>query len=214
MALSRSQKNAVFKAIAEAGPDPGDYYWDENNRISALHHNGSEFSCRFEAGANWYQVTYFPMSTKLTGHAERLSNFDAALQVVARWVETVQKETSEPDLWESMEQGEGLLGEGSSSDSPFVAEELAKLTDAVEEVKTFILEELKVSGEHAELVAARLKYLLEEARKQGKRDWAFIALGVLFNLATTVVAADQASELMKVATSILGKVYGSPPLLG
>jgi hypothetical protein len=216
--LLRSQRNAVLRAIQEAGLNPAEFGWDtiygDGTMISAsvplLTHRPTQsfYAFDYDAGRENHHAVYVPGAGRAQ---ERIVAGDWTLQLahVARWLENLKREYEAPDLWGELgRQREVVAGEPAEDErenTPFTPEEQAEITAQLRELKEYLRANHQLTGQQMRAIESRLDYLADAARRLGRFDWRQTLVGTLLGL---VVQAVVPSEPIQDALALIGRGLG------
>jgi hypothetical protein len=209
MTLMRPQKNQVFEAIREAGFDPGDFFWDEDD--VELAHTPSDYYFKFGFAAGTSAVEFTPGENRPIQGAFAPS-WQQQLALVPRWLELLRMEWETPDLWAELERERevlGLAGGPGVENTPFTSEELALISDQIRELKQYVQAQALDEGQLREL-EARLDYVEAAAQRgTGRIDWWNQFVGAILNLVLQgIVQAHLVQAILVLAGHALGGLFG------
>jgi hypothetical protein len=206
-----SQRNSVWEWLTVEDFDPSEFEWveerdQEKNLCSKLVHRPTDSWCAFTI--NFYGLRITIMSPGLQHRVEQFEAGDqwlSQLETVRSWMVALRREM-QPDRW-SVYAGQNdlhALAESADrgSDSRFTRQEQRDIANQLEQIKTMLA---RLPGRSAAQLAdanAKLDYLTEQARHQGKRQWFFTAIGVL---ATVAMGMNMAVEEARALFQLMGQ---------
>ena len=220
--LIGSQRNDVLAAITQHGLEPSSFRWadvesgDDFNGfrlVSRVTHTPTGYYAQFDY-LDSHGLPYFEFSPGRGVRAERytpdspLFTWHQHILEVGAWVARLKVEIDAPDLWAWIDQPQLLSAPDAERDT-FTAEQVVQLKAQVEEARQLLLAEHADSDAQRETINDRLDYLVAATETQGRRDWYFLALGVIVQLAVQLAMTP---SLTSRVWQIL--VHGLPPLLG
>ena len=132
---------------------------------------------------------YAPERYDLVGEMTVYSWLDAK-KVFIKWLEYLKSEVLEPDLWENLSKYQVSVETEISEDVSnelFTEYQIDKITESLNQVKAFLHKNKLVSKEHNRFVEDNLSYLAEAAKRQGRKDWLYLCIGVITNIAINLV---------------------------
>jgi hypothetical protein len=214
--LDKIERNAIFKAIAEAGLDPHDFELDldpEGDVDAEIIHPGSEsfFTLKYAAGG-W-------SGDKRVG--DRLPwPYDAyawtALEErLGYWLGEVKSYIETPDLWDELRREREMLQAAPAEaveNSPFTPEEQAEIVKRLREIEEYAKGTYALSDSDRQALEARFDYLEEAVGRLCRLDWRNIALGTLFTLAAEAILPPEAvRHLLLMLFQQIVHLFGGPP---
>jgi hypothetical protein len=195
--LLQSQKNDVLDAILNAGLDPAEFTWSDErepmqNLCSRITHKPSGFSAGFTVD----QMAYTTMLVGQFSPGEhfRFERYDASdwqmlLVHTINWALRLANELRQPDRWSIYTDAQALMdaaGGTTGRDGSFSRSERAEIEKQIKAVKAQVA---ALPGRTEQQIAdanAKLDYLVEASKKQGRQDWYFTAVGVIATIATSL----------------------------
>lgn len=207
--LLKTQRNTILAWVRDAGLDPNEFRWDEEEAlgnsfgysalVSILTHlpTKSYYSFRPE----W--ALYSPGPTSRT-HVSKVLGWNDHLRLVDEWLYLVKREHEAPDLWELLRQEKKLLHLASSPHLPndsFTELEKQSIRDQLAEIKQQLISDHHLQLQQAEIIAQGFSYLADSLDRFGTKDWLNFAMGTLVNIAlgaafSPTVAQDMIHRVM------------------
>jgi hypothetical protein len=204
MNLLTSQRNDIFREIEDAGLDPGRFEWQllgvQNfGPTDTLRCSATPWLYEFridEAGRHF--ARFSPGSAAQVEH-QSPGSWQGQLRHFSAWLRYVSRELEAPDLWADFDRYR-LPTPGVDFDDlpnePFTVPQVETIERTLGRNRDSFLAEVGESKVHRRIVEERLAYLSAAARRQGKRDWAHTAIGVLVTLSVSVALdPDRAVEI-------------------
>ena len=205
--LMRSQKNEVLELIKATTLDPYNFNWstehstlsDESEMpliVSKLSYNNSPFYFIFDLHKKKHYSFFSPGHDKL--HDQQYpGNWDNQLYYVQKWLTYLEREVSQPDLWEELEKYRMSYDGKISSDSgnaPFTIPQFNQLVEGIENIRGYLLGEFKDSLKAEEMINQKLDYLVGASKRQGREDWFHTCIGVFVGIATALAMSPEQSK--------------------
>lgn len=213
--LLRSQKNLILQAIVEAGFNPSNFHWSEQESsrykviISVLNYTSSGYFFSFDYN---FVSTFSPDETMLV-NTQNLGSWDLQWQVLQSWLVCLKRETEAPDLWSTIAQESELLDatDSGNDNSSFNKEEKKYIISAIDEIRKYLLEVHKMD---AEIVEPRLKYLEESSERLGRKDWKNVLLSVIIGIILNATVTPESSrDILRFAGTVLHQILQHLTLL-
>ena len=133
------------------------------------------------------------------------------LEKVKGWAREVKHDVDTPDLWDEVRRRQGVLTSTiyeSSDNSPFTAAELAEIADQVQQIKEFVKTQ-PISEARMLSAEAKLDYVVEAARRLGRKDWAIIFGGAIVStIVADLLPREVIGDLLTMASQVLGHILG------
>lgn len=165
------------------------------------------FTIGYFSGLNLRQYTaeFFP-SDRPSPHTSHHDKYESLLAELLKWGKKVAQELSEPDPW-------ALLGEEQlprpelidqiDEDQKFNERELQAIHKSLQDIRSFLQQEQHPSAEHSRVIEERLNFLEKEAKTQGKKQWMYVAIGVVVTIADGLaMSPDQAHKLFALLSDL------------
>ena len=137
---------------------------------------------------------------------------------VRLWVRALIKELNTPDPWKALP---GYADVADLRIAPNVANtqftffETEKIAKAINEVRRILLQHVRGSQSHEQLVHAELASLVESSKNMGRKDWFSLAIGSIVQIALAIAlppeVTRQVFEVMREA--LRGIVHLLPPII-
>jgi hypothetical protein len=216
--LMRSQKNEILELLKTTTLDPFNFSWtsvdsrlsvesEMSLTVSKLNYNNSSYYFVFDIHKNQHYSFYSPGEDKL--HDRKYpGGWDQQLYYVQNWLTYLEREVSQPDMWEELERHRISYDNKIASDTsnePFTVAQVDQLVEGIENIRRYLLNEFKGSSKAEDLINKKLDYLVGASRRQGRNDWFHTCLGVFVGIATALSMSPEQSKhiwtLLKSAVS-------------
>jgi hypothetical protein len=231
MILDKRQRNELYKAIESEHFDPTEFEFTENHTAATLEHPRSSarltISRYIADGMN--PVTddpYWQVASRVAegGEQHTYSSIEEVWKQVFQWLRAIKRllraiqvDEQTPDLWEELRKTRQIseLMEGKEN-TPFSKEELARITEVVDEVMRHAKESYGLPEDQLRLLEAKLDYLIEAAPHSRRIDWLNTAIGAFASaFAGGVLTPDVVHKVLSTLSAGLGPLFGHPlPMIG
>lgn len=205
--LMRSQKNEILELIKTTALDPYNFSWTKVDSrlsvesrnsllVSKIRYNNSPYYFIFDLLDNQHYSYYSPGEDKLHEN-EYPGGWDLQLKNVKKWLAYLERELSQPDLWEDLEKHRISYDEKIASDSgnePFTVAQVEQLAEGIENIRSYLFNEFKDLSEAKNLINHKLDYLVEASKRQGRVDWFHTCIGVFVSIATALAMSPEQSK--------------------
>lgn len=218
--LLRSQKNELFKLIIDKGYDPSNFSWSEEKssyiiyiKVSKIVHVDTDLFFRFDFFENQWRCVFSPGRFDWEGE-ERVLSWQDAKTVFIKWLEILKHEVLEPDLWSDISKYQLAVGaeiEVNISNEPFTSYQVDQIIESLNQAKAFLTERNLIDKEHNQFIEDKFNYLVEAARRQGRKDWLHTCIGAIITIA--VALALNPGQTNTIWNIIKGAVAGFLKLL-
>lgn len=214
MELTRWQRNEVFKAVQAAGLSPEEFYWDVGADESCLRHRRSGAYFVFGGVAGDYVSRYQAGDDPVEERTE-LSQYRLTQQVQL-WLWAVKRDIETPDLWAQLQRDAELFAAVSDEalgNTPLTTAEQEDIARRLRELKAFIGGTYSLSELQARRLEEKLDYLTAAASRVGRKDWLFLAAGVMLSYFVEVALPSEAARgILKTLLTSIGNILGGGPL--
>ena len=197
--LLRTQKNDVFKALADNNLNPVDFSWDTCNPgkssvwAQAEILRTGDFYFKFDRHINnssqhVYAIELFP-NLNLLKHSETLSpwhgNTKSVMIWVHAWVSVVSQQINAPDLWAQLktESDRFQIADSAVEDIPFSFQDVQEIKERIDLLSQEIKKIPELTEETYKEIEQKLEHLKNTVETQGKKGWLYTAVGVAFTIA-------------------------------
>lgn len=216
-AVLRSQANEVLELIQSVGLEPSSFAWGIRSsvetpglEVSSLTHSGTGHYFIFDFCDGEHYAVHSPGrdSMRETRHTEFWSS---QVGSVENWLQYLKREVQAPDLWSAILEDSQLATAAASSDDeqPFTVEEQRKVSSQLAEIKRYVIATHDLCEEDSRFVTKRLDYLADAAKRQARRDWLHLALGVLLTIGFKIgLGSEGLRELFSMVGAAVQDVVG------
>jgi len=180
--LEKEQRNAIFKAIQEVGLDPSEFDFDYGDAEGRISHRRSESYFMIGGDPGKYVGSYLFGEASLWPY--EVYSWSAVEDRVRGWLADVKRDLETPDLWDELRRETELLGVASdqtSENTPFTPDEQAQIEKRLRELREYARTTYSLSEPQMQVLDAKLDYLVEATRRQGRTDWFLLFYGAIFS---------------------------------
>lgn len=207
--ITRSQVNKIIQLLLEFGVPPQELIFSQEIKGSfsiplpltvSIQNSNFRFTVGYFSShtQNEYTAEFFPSER---AHPQKTyhGDYEALVDEASWWAERVGKELSEPDPWILL--GKGRLPHPELVDrieenQKFNEGELQAIKKSLEKIRDFLAKDVNPEPRQFKAIEEQLDFLEEEAKKQGKKQWMYVAIGVVATIADgLVMSPDQAHKL-------------------
>jgi len=201
LVLLTSQKNQVLRLVKDSGLDPFNFEWSEilsersivpelfsGDTVSMIEYKDSDFCYVFDFKNGKHYAEFSPGKETQTEH-QFPGNWDLQIAYVEKWLNYLNREISEPDLWASLANSRldcTLNIDPQEDNKPFTFTEVNQITTGVNEMRQYLESEFSDVKNANEIIGNKLDYLVDAAKRQGRKDWLHTCIGVLASLGTAL----------------------------
>ena len=217
--ILKSQKNYLFEIIKGWDFEPRNFSWQDTT-IRTEHGIVPALCLRYASSGFFFtifndkigsQCVSFSPGKEHTSEMYTYSCWEEAAAYFRTWLECLQIELNQPDLWAQLdEQAEEVKFEvvQDQKNLPFSAVEADKIVAGVNQIREYLLKEFTDNKNKQLLIESRLDYLIHATRTHKRIDWMNIAIGTLLQtIIALALAPDQATKVwMILKVSVLGIV--------
>lgn len=200
--LLPTQCNAIFRLVRDAGLDPNEFRWDEEEistayddaLVSILRHVPTKFFYKFKP--EW--AVYSPGPTSRT-HESKVLGWNSHFSLVDDWLYCVKREYEAPDLWGLLRQDTKLLQLASSPDLPneaFTELERQSIRDQLAEIRQHLISVHHLQLQQGEIIDQGFSYLGDCLNRVGKKDWLNIAINTVVTIASAAAFSPTVAQDM------------------
>jgi len=218
--LLKSQRNQVLGIIKSLGMDPFNFNWNDTEsmhssdvKVPLLEYGDGEFYFQFDL-LNEKKYSAFSPGKNGIGETEYPGDWDHQLRDVAKWLGFLKKEIDQPDLWSEMEKyriEEDREVLSHVINEPFSANQAEQIQIGLLKVRSYLEQFTKKNEEQTTFVNEQLDYLVDAAKRQGKRDWLHTSIGVIMTITTALaLAPEEAKNIWELLKNTLGGILQLP----
>lgn len=220
--ILKTQKNEALELLTHEGLDPKEFLWEErqsgktlNLQVSALIHRPTGFYFVFDFHKGQHYTVRSPGET---------SAFDTQFPgswvyqrgYLIEWINSVKREYEALDLWAAVtsERQFFVAAAESQEGGPFDVQEQEFIRTRVNEIREYLVSTHSLNEHHQEYVERQLDYLVAAAKRQPRRDWLHLAIGVLVSIVIQLgLSSSAASEFFRFASNAFSELFGGTKLL-
>jgi hypothetical protein len=223
MLLSKSERNSLFREIAESKLDPSEFEYrptQDGSRTRIYHDSsGSDFQVEFKYTSNGKNVY---IADRRVGDEHRylreVFHDSSDLAACARqWADQVADWISVPELWELSRLGEKIPGDLSpdSANTPFTTVEQAAISAQLKEISESIKKTYALTAEQSAEIDKKFEQAEKASRRMGRKDWGLLFGGAVFSLILTdVITPGIAGHILMLVEHGIGHLFSGPPATG
>lgn len=198
-----SQKNEIFNLIKWLRFNPSNFKWlevrsvhDPKIEVYRLKFAATEFFFQFDVDKGERYCVYSPGEDKII-NVRASTSWDGQKQCFRDWLTYLRRELQEPDLWEELSKYQLRPDSELEPDipnDPFSPKQIEQILSGLNKIKQYIKEEVKASKEQFKSVSDRIDYLGEALRRQGRRDWMNICIGVFIQIVVQLALSPEQTK--------------------
>lgn len=153
-----------------------------------------------------YIINLFPSSKPAVADNKTLKHFEAVVEVMTEWSKRVGLELMEPDIWSMFGNNvvpQTELFDKKEDQQSFDENELAAVKKSLQEIRHFLVAEMKPDRDRLQAIDEKLAFLEKEATVQNKKQWMYVAVGVAFTIADgLLMSPEQAHKLFAMLSNL------------
>src|SRR5215469_3008329 len=193
--LTKRQRNAIFKTLAENGLDPARCDLEQfelvaqgktvGQGIATVRHEASDSKFRFWPDDD-LDFRYRASIKVGSVDADLRSSYDwdQLIDLLTTWARDVRHEIDTLDLWAALwevPQVVAAVQAADASNAAFTPDEQAEIADRLEEVKQLVREQFDLTSEQLAAIDQRLDEVKEESKHQGRKTWLYTFYGAVMS---------------------------------
>jgi len=182
-----TQKDSLFKILAQNGFNPKDFAWEKQDGIPTLVYRLDNYFCSFYISVNPYsrRVVYSPgKSLFKEDYHGRLDIWQSYEEAFKQWITNLKRESNAEFLWEKINDISMKIRKD-ITDEEFTPSEKEIIFQKFERIKSEIKDAGFKNDEYIK-IENQLDHLLELTEKLSKRDWLGILIGSFASLILTL----------------------------
>jgi hypothetical protein len=134
---------------------------------------------------------------------------------IDHWLEDVKRDLETPDLWAELQREAQLLGDAISDDvienTPFTADEQNQVAARLQALAEHVRRAYPLSAAQMRALDAKLDYLVDAARRLGRKDWLNVCLGaILAYILAASLPPEAARDMLLGLAQAIGHLCGLP----
>jgi hypothetical protein len=185
--LNKFKKNEIFEAIQEVGLHPEEFDLRDDDAEVQIKHKSS-VSC-FTIGGDLAHFVGRSVVGDFWDQPFGVYSWHAVIQRISSWLSYVKLDLKTPDLWAELHRGDRLLFSATSDDvtenSRFTPDEQNEIATRLQTLAEDARRTYSLSAEQMRVLEAKLDYLVNAARRLGRKDWLIVCAGVILTLLTS-----------------------------
>lgn len=220
--LLNTGKQDVFEVIRQGELDPFAFEWKDakssDDSISRLVFKGQPtyyFDFDVSSEGKWW-----PRCSPFGGRRDvrfSATEWPSLLGLVGRWINDLKKELNTPDPWEALPSYTGVAELRVSpqvANNQFTFTETEQVAKALGQIRKLMLEHIKGSKAHEQLLDQQLTYLIDSSKRMGRKDWFNLAIGALINLAMAIALPQEVTkQVFEILRDSLGGIVHFLPII-
>jgi hypothetical protein len=221
--LLLSQKNELLADVELTALDPADFYWHtrvswQNRGAPVLVHRPTSFYFLFEFARGNHLGEYSP-GEEIPVVRANLPKWADVRSVFLDWLDNVEREYGEPDLWAQIgkaETGEERALAGATGPGPpggedrLTEEERQAISDQLHAIRELIVARTELTAVQLESLDERLLYIEKASCRMTRRDVATIIVGTIVSMSMEhIIDGGLTLEVLRLAAQGLGHLFGS-----
>jgi hypothetical protein len=216
MALTRIERNQLFKAIAASALDPAECSLVDIGSKVLINHNRSSSTLELSEPTDFpgrYDIDYYVDDGHHYGFSRRALEY--VVPIVTQWANEVKEITDAPDLWTEVRRGRELISEIEQIDSDntsFTQDEQRQISAQLQEIKNQIREQFELTNEQIEQIDARLDEAEDASKRIGRKDWLLLFGGTILNLIVTdTITPGVSGRIFTMVVQGISHLFGGGP---
>jgi hypothetical protein len=213
--MQKWKNNEIFEAIQAVGLDPKEFDLEDADGEVRIKHKWST-SCFTFADDPSHYVGRYVVGDGPDWPFEAYS-WQAVIPRISRWLGEVKGDLKTPDLWAELHRDDQLLFSATSDDvtgnTRFTPDEQNEIATRLQTLAEDARRTYSLSAEQVRVLDAKLAYLVNAARRLGRKDWLNVCAGVILTLIIGAVLPPSAPRDMFLGLlQAIGHLYGLPDL--
>ena len=213
--LQKWQKNQIFEAIQAVGLDPREFHLENDDAEVGIKHKWSASYFTIGDGPGDYGGRY------VVGDAPawpfEAYTWQSFVTRLSRWLEDVKRDLEMPDLWAELQRDSQLIfGAGSddvSENRPFTQAEQNEIAARLQALAEHARRTFSLSATQIRTLDAKLDYLVDAARRLGRKDWINVCAGAMLGyIVTASLPPEIARGMVSALFRAIAHLYGLPDL--
>ena len=196
--LLQSQKNELFALIKESGIEHFNFIWRITKRFDGspmlcYSHNDTEYFYIFSIGSGGHFACFSPAYDRISSECIT-QTWGRQKQTFQQWLVFLKREIDSPDLWGALAKVNlppELKTKADFLNEPFTARESDNISRDIKTLESYFVEQGWAKKEQIDIVNQKLDYLIENTKKQSRKDWFFTGIGILVSIITTLALSQE-----------------------
>lgn len=213
-----SQASEILDVLRKLGAQPSEFRWQQapsftfpDQTVSRLVHVPTGYYFQFDFHRNGGHACERSPGLSLPVETRGTGAWEYQMVYLAEWVQYLLREITTPDPWGNFFTAGDVIDQGQEQfkeNTRFTAAELREADRRLEAIRAFLTTQAE-DDDSRQRIESKIDYLVAAARAQGRRDWFFMALGVILS---EVVSLGLNAEQVRQALQLL--VHGIQLLTG
>jgi len=207
--LLRTQKNKIFECVQEAGLNPLNFEWVEENtecnekiiyHVSIVRYLHTDFYFKFDRDQfEYFYCKSHPSTRDLTVMLSyHKLDWQTALFTFKEWLSRL-KEQEVPDLWEQVKEyapDVAFIGTAEIPNTPFSYSEAENIIETVDRARAQIERNFDLRPDQLTFIKREFEYLKEAAKSQGRKAWRHTFIGVIVTIVMGLALSPEKTKLL------------------
>lgn len=196
--LLLKQKNQLFEVVDRRVFNHAEFEWkvvasnsDDGKTVDALVHSTTDYFFLFDSFDQYYttgavdkvRVCVYSPGTDRIEVGVQVSTWDSVILEFDTWLRNLKSEIDAPNLWEEFLRGD-LGNAWKVSNKKFTDSERKAVQAQLNNVRELLVINAGNDSDKLKDINGKLDYLALETKKQGRRDWLLMFMGVIVSKAT------------------------------
>ena len=212
--LNKWKRNQIVEAIQTVGLDPRHFDLEDDGSQARIKHKWSPSCFTIRSNGVHYDVSYV-VGDGMEWPASAYS-WQTIPTRICSWLEEVKRDLATPDLWAELQREARLLGTVSddvTENTPFTLDEQSEIAARLQALTEHARHTYSLSATQMQAVDAKLDYLVNAARRLGRKDWLNVWAGAILSLILTAsVPPEAARDMFLGLVRVIGHLWGVPDL--
>jgi hypothetical protein len=212
--LLKWMKNDIFQAIQTVGLDPKEFDLEDDGDEARIKHKWSASCFTVDRKAGNYAARY------VVGDGPEwptdASSWQASASRISTWLAEVKRDLETPDLWAELQREAKLLGANAddvAENTPFTPDEQKEIAVRLRALAEHARRTYSLSAAQMRALDAKLGYLVDAARRLGRKDWLNVCAGAILGyILTALLPPEAARDMFLGLLRAIGHLYGLPDL--
>jgi hypothetical protein len=213
--LQKFQRNYIFKAIQEAGLDPGQFDLDYSESEVRIKHRLSESHYLIGGRPGDYAVKSLVGDGGERPH--QFYNWEPLISHIRLWLQVLKNDLDTPDLWAELQRDAELLGVGFNKvtdNTPFTADEQKEIAARLQELAKSARDTYSLSQEQIRALDAKMDYLITASGRLGRKDWLTVYIGAILSfILGAALPSESVHGLLLTSLRAMGLLYPELPMI-
>ena len=215
MELMRSQKNELLEIIKTFELESFNFKWSMDKdiferQIQTLRYKDTSYYFAINISRDTFTCLCSPGEEKI--HESTVQyKWENARYDFRQWLYYLEREISQPDLWEELEKIKvfddiEFESESENTMQQFTYQETMQIENGINEVRKYLIEVVENDKEQSKIINEKLDYLIHASKRMGRMDWKNVFVGAFVNIATSIGLNQEQGQV--IITLFLNTVSG------